>query len=344
MTQIADRLPLADAGRLAAVNTTLRRTMSEYVGDRARADVHKIRQMTSESLMVHAGALEAAFAARERLPPQQRGELVDMLAQELDRTANPDETMQVLDHLYAASQGLASPARSEMLALMSARIDQLPPFVQTAAFSMLVQQTLNTLDKADMLVPLQALAGQIHVFPADQRLNVMGVLAYQNKNSLDPSLSAKALDPPQLARLLPALSEGIRSLEEGQRLVAFNFLRGMVPALPAEHRLPSLQAFSRQIHLLPEAERAEALWGNRCEIQNASSDPLLGGRSALRVAGELTMPDEDRAWLLGAIVHTSGQLLEGPRATLLREVRQVVAQPQWPGAEDVRSRLDAARH
>lgn len=64
----------------------------------------------------------------------------------------------------------------------------------------------------------------------------------------------------------------------------------------------------------------------------------------MKAASDVKMPDEDRAWLLSAIVHTSGQLPEGPRAILLGEVRQVVAGAQWPGAEDVRQRLDAAGH
>lgn len=341
-TQITDRLLLADVARLAAVDPTLRETLSGDAKHQARAAVNRIRQMTSEALKVQPGALAAAFAARDLLPPQQRGELVDVLAQKLDRTANAEALIQWLDHLHEVSQKLASPARSDILALMSARIDRLPPSAQTAAFSMFVQQTNNTLDKADLLAPLQALAGQIHVFPADQRLMVMGVLAFQNKNSPDPLLSAKVLDPPELARLLPALSEAIHSFEGGQRLQALDFLRGMALPLPAELRLPALQAFSRQIHLLPEEQRADCLWINRCDIQNASSDPLLGGRVALKVAGELTMPHEDRAWLLGSIVHTSGQLPEGPRTILMGEVRQVVAGAQWPGGDDVRQRLDAA--
>lgn len=342
--QIADRLPLADVARLAAVDKTLHWALSGDAKHQARADVNKIRQMTSEALKDQPGALAAAFAARDLLPPQQRGELVEILAQNLDRTANAEELIQWLDPLHEVSQGLASPARADILALMSARIDRLPPPVQTAAFDMFAQQTNDTLDKADMLAPLQALAGQIHVFPANLRLTVMGVLAFQNRNSPDPLLSAKTLDPPELARLLPTLSEAIHSFEEGQRLEVINFLRGLAMPLPPELRVPVLQAFSRQIHLLPEEQRADCVWINRCEIQNASSDPLLAGRVALKVAGELTMPYEERAWLLGSLVHTSGQLPEGPRAILLGEVRQVVAGAQWPGAEDVRQRLDAAGH
>lgn len=343
-TQIADRLPLADVARLAAVDKTLHRALSGDAKHQARADLNKIRQMTSEALKDQPGALAAAFAARDLLPPQQRGELVEIIAQKLDRTANAEEMIQRLDHLHEVSQGLASPARADILALMSARIDRLPPPVQTAAFDMFVQQTNDTLDNADMLAPLQALAGQIHVFPANLRLTVMGVLAFQNRNNPDTLHSAKTLDPPEMARLLPALSDAIHSFEAGQRLEAINFLRDMAMPLPAELRLPVLQAFSRQVHLLPEEQRAECLWVNRCEIQSVSKDPLLGGRVALKVAGELTMPHEDRAWLLGSIVHTSGQLPEGPRATLLGEVRQVVAGAQWPGAEGVRHRLDAAGH
>jgi hypothetical protein len=216
--------------------------------------------------------------------------------------------------------------------------------MQPAVFGLFFEQTMSKLDKADMLVPLQALAGQIKVFPTAQRLDVMAMLALQHRNSPDPQLQALTLDPPQQARLLATLSEGIRSMGDGGQMTAFNVLRGMTLGLPSEHRLPSLEALSRQVHELPANERAESLWTIRSEIQDVAADPLFAGRVALKVAGTLAMPDEDRAWLLGSIVHRSVDLPEGPRATLLGEVRQVVAGAQWPGAEDVRQRLDAAGH
>jgi hypothetical protein len=155
----------------------------------------------------------------------------------------------------------------------------------------------------------------------------------------------RAPTPDALVSVFGLLSEGIRSMGDGGQTMAFNFLRGMTLGLPPEHRLPSLEALSRQVHELPLDERAESLWVIRSGIQEvATEDPLLAGRVALKMAGTLAMPDEDRAWLLGSIVHRSVDLSEGHRATLLGEVHQVVAGAQWPGAEDVRQGLAAAGH
>jgi hypothetical protein len=132
---------------------------------------------------------------------------------------------------------------------------------------------------------------------------------------------------------------------EGDKLTAFALLLRMTRRLPPEHRLPSLEALRRQILGLPENDRANSLLTIHCAIEEVGADPLLAGRVALETAGTLTMPHGHRAWLLGSIVRRAVNFLpEGQRATLLGEVRQVVAGAQWPGAEQVRQRLAAAGH
>jgi hypothetical protein len=115
-TRIVDRLPPDDVARLATVDRALRETGAEYV-DEARAAVDKVRQMAGESLKGHPEALNAAFAARDRLPPHERGGLMTHFAAMLDRAPTPEALVSVFDHLSEAAQGLGSPARAEVWAL-----------------------------------------------------------------------------------------------------------------------------------------------------------------------------------------------------------------------------------
>ena len=303
----------------------LPKTVSAITND-PRIALGTVRQMPCESLKDSPDALNAAF----RLPPSERSELTTHLAGMLDVAATPEARLAVASHLFDAAQGLESRGRAEMLALIAARIDQMPAGVQADVFSQITQDVMTKLGKADMLAPLQALAGQLEAFPVERRFNVMAVLAFQNRNSPNAELRSLSLDPPAQAQLLAKLPEGIPSMGEGLRLKAFQLLVGdVLNALPAnEIRLPALKALSRQVRELPPDEQAGSLWQLRCEIKQVSTDPLFADRLALEVSRDLPLPDHHRAALLSAIIDQSAALPEAHRSALHRDVHQMVLSAQ----------------
>jgi hypothetical protein len=289
-----------------------------------------VRQMTCESLMNSPGALRAAFAARDRLPPSERGGLTVHLAEMLDRDPGTQAQAVAACHLFMAAQELDSPARAEVSALIAARIGQMRPDEQFDAFSIITRDVLTQLRKADMLAPLQALAGQLDAFPVERRFDLMAVLGYQNRNHPDAALRGLSLDPPAQAELLVTLAEGIRSLGVEERQEAFRWMRVQALQLPAEHRLPVQEALSRHIHLLPESSQLPSLDHLRLEIQNvtAAADPLFADRLTLQVASTLPLSPEHRTELLNHIIHDSPP---EHRLLLLAEIRRMNEDARGPG-------------
>ena len=322
---ITDRLPVSGEARSATVDKALSKTMGEITADQ-RAALDAVRQMPCESLKDSPGALNAAF----RLPSSERSALTTHFAGMLDGAATPEARLVVASHLFDAARGLDSPARAEMSALIATQIDKMPLGARAETFGLITQDVMTKLSKADMLAPLQALAGQLEAFPVEQRFNVMAVLAFQNRNSRNAELRALSLDTPAQAQLLAKLPEAIPSMGEGLRLQAFNFLLGdVLIALPADElRLPALEALSRQIHELPRDEQATSLWQLRCEIQKVSTDPLFADRLALKVSSDLPLSDDNRAALLFSIIDQSARLPQEHRSALHRAVHQVVLSAQ----------------
>jgi len=313
---------------LGAVDPAWRRPMGAIAAE-PHAALDTVRQMTCESLMNSPDALRAAFAARDRLPPSERIRLTAHLAEVLDRDPGTHAQAVAAGHLFVAAQGLDSSARAEVSALIAARIGQMHPDARLDAFSIITRDVLTQLRKADMLAPLQALAGQLDAFPVEQRFDLMAVLGYQNRNHPDAASQGLSLDPPAQAQLVVTLAEGIRSLGFEERLDAFRWMRVQALQLPAEHRLPVQEALSRQIHLLPESDRLPSLWDLRLEIQSA--DPLFVDRLTLRVAGTLPLHSEHRRELLNRIMDDSDDLPPESRLVLLAEIRRMHEDAPRPG-------------
>jgi hypothetical protein len=283
------------------------------------------------------GALRAAFAARDRLPPSERSGLTAHLAEMLERDPGTQAQVVAAGHLFVAAQGLDSPARAEVSALIAARIGQLPPDARWDAFSIIFRDVLTQLRQADMLAPLQALAGQLEAHPAELRLDLMLALGHQNRTPTDAASRGVSLDPPAQAQLLVTLAEGIRSLWVGERLDAFHWMRVQVLQLPAEHRLPVQEALSRHIHLLPASGQVPFLRDLRLDIQNvtAAADPLFADRLTLQVASTLPLTPIQRAELLNHIIDDSHDLSPEVRLALLALMvemcRMTAADTQRPG-------------
>jgi hypothetical protein len=346
LRQVADPLPPNGLVRLSAVNKALNTTMGEVMGEllaERRAAVDKVRQMACESLKEQPAALNAAFAARDKLPPHERGGLMSHFAEMLDGAATPEARSGIADQLFTAAQGLHSPAWAEMDAMIAARIDRMPPAAREKFCARIVLDVTKPLKikKADMLAPLQALAGQLEALPVERRFLLMTALAEQNRNrgSENAELRDLTLAPLAQAQLLATLSEGIRSMAEGEgRLQAFDWLRDRALRMPLEHRLPAQEALCRQIHELPVAQQAHSLWGICSDIRNvtAATAPLFADRLALKVSRTLPLSRDDLAWLLASIIRGSADLSAEQRSALQGEVHQMIAEVHWPGEEDVR--------
>lgn len=307
--EIVVRLPPVSSARLTAVDRALNRTMGELSEPAAepRAIMNKAVQMASESwnglstglsvefaIDVRAvvdkvwrrgwestpelpSALKAAFAARDRLLPHEGDGLMRHFAAMLDGAATPEERFGIASHLFKAAQQLDSPARAEMLILIAARIDRMPPEMQPEVFGMICAEALDKLGTADLLATLQALVGKLE-FADRPPFDVMQRLADHDWS--------ESLDPPVQAQLLATLAEGIRSVERGhERMDAFSWLLDRALEVPAEHRLPTLEALSRQIDELPMEARAHGRQDLCNEIRSvtAATDPQFADRLALQL-------------------------------------------------------------
>jgi len=317
-----DRMPIDPAPR----------PMMGAIAAEPHAALDTVRQMNCESLMNSPDALRAAFAARDRLPPGERSGLTAHLAEMLERAPGTHAQAVAAGHLFVAAQRLDSPARAEVSALIAARIGQMHPDVQLEVFSIITQDVMNELGKADMLAPLQALAGQLEALPVERRFHLMAVLGYQNLNHPDAASQGLSLDPPAQAQLLVTLAKGIRSLGVEERLDAFHWMRIQVLQLPAEHRLSVQKALSRRIRLLPKSDRLPALWELRLEIRNvtATEDPLFADRLTLQIAGTLSLPLESENALLSEIIKDSIRLPPQLRHVLLAEIRRMYEDAHRP--------------
>jgi len=338
------RTPGADVPRLVRTMSlpSLPTRESRQIADRSVVLRDAVVASRSESSPFGAGALNAAFAALPQLPAHERAEelraLMQPFAQMVDQGATEQERYDAALQLYTAAPGLDSAPRGQLLTLIAARIDRMPAAERAEVFMGVTADSLALLSKADMLAPLQALAGQLHAHPKDDRYNVMGVLAFQNQNNTQRPWKDKALDPPDQARLLAALAQGVGSTHDP--LMAFDFLRGRTLEQPAEHRLPSVVALSQQVDALPLDERLGSVWALRQESQGLHAEPLFADRLALGAVGSL--PERHRAPLLMAIIEESAHLPQAHRSILLGEVHQAVANAAWSMAGDVRQMLKAA--
>ena len=112
-----------------------------------------------------------------------------------------------------------------------------------------------TLSKADMQVPLQAMARQLKLYPTDRRFNMVALFACQNEFGHMVGTSKDAcLDPPQRAQVLVTLAGEVKSMaDEGPK--TWGYLLERAVKLPPEHRRPVLDALDRQCdRLLPSVQ------------------------------------------------------------------------------------------
>jgi hypothetical protein len=228
---VTRRLPLRDAARLSCVSSGLR--------------------------VPDGGVLRSALLAFNQLPAhelaRERSTLMRPFAEMLDQAATPEKLHAAALQLFVVD-GLASPVRAEVLTLIASRVDRMPRAEHGDVLDALTAEILTMLSKADMQVPLQAMARQLKLYPTDRRFEMVTLFACQNEfgQMAGPSKDA-CLDPPQRAQVLVTLAGEVKSMADGPG--TWGYLLDRAKTLPAEHRRPVLDALGRQCDAFPPSVR-----------------------------------------------------------------------------------------
>jgi hypothetical protein len=208
----------------------------------------------SRDLRQPEGVLRSALLALDQMPAdefaRERGTLMKRFAEMLDQEATPEKLHKTVCHFYGDMPGISSAVRSEVLTLLAERVGRMPDDQRVDVLDGPTSDTLKVLRKADMQMPLQALARQIKHYPSDRRFDMVALYACQNQykrpdgdGPLGPSLDSH-LDPPQRAQVLATLAGEMKSMPDGP--ATWGYLLSRAVALPPEHRPPVLDALDRQ--------------------------------------------------------------------------------------------------
>ncbi len=241
------------------------------------------RAATPEKLLHDADAALKIFTAAGLASPV-RAEVLRLIAKPiaemLDRAASPKKLHAAALQLFKVKD-IASPVQAAVLTLIANRVDRMPRAEHRDVLDSLTAEILLVLSKADMQVPLQAMARQLKLYPAkkDKRHEMLALFARQNELGEMVGTSKDAfLDPPQRAQVLVTLVGEMKSMEdvpktwghllkravklptERQRPVldgpkTWSYLLKRALDLPAQHRRPVLDALGGQCDIFPPPDR-----------------------------------------------------------------------------------------